>query len=146
MTTGIISNKDYLSSEPICNSSIMDGSPPTAPTVPPTSPHLRAGKSCVNPAGVDTFHGLIAAADADKSSFRIPAARRELIAVTGISKMGRVADVEFTWRWIPSERSRARLSIPPTSTTARQSTAGFREYDDGWRLVPQHPPSRQSAS
>ena len=69
---------------------------------------------------------------ADKQTFRIPAARRELVAVTGISKLGRVADVEFSWRWIPVNEVGAAIY---SSDVRYRSTATFRAYDDGWRIV-----------
>jgi hypothetical protein len=81
---------------------------------------------------VDTFQSLIAPGDAEKQSFSIPAARRELVAVTGIAKQGNVADIEFTWRWTPLNEVGAVLY--PGDTHYR-STAFFRRYDDGWRLM-----------
>jgi hypothetical protein len=81
---------------------------------------------------VDTLQSLIAPGDAEKQSFSIPAARRELIAITGMAKQGNVADVEFTWRWIPLNEVGAVLY--PGSVHYRSTTV-LRNYDDGWRLV-----------
>jgi hypothetical protein len=135
MTTGIISNKDYLSPEylELQHHGWITASRANCPAdlAPPPCWDVA-----LTPAGVDTFHGLIAAADAGKPAFRIPAARRELIAITGISKVGRVADVEFTWRWIPLNEVGAALY--PTEAHYK-STVGFRCYDDGWRLAPNAP-------
>jgi hypothetical protein len=139
MTTGIISNKDYTSTEylELQHHGWITANRANCPADIAPSPCWEVA---LTPAGVDTFHGLIAAADADKPSFRIPAARRELIAVTGISKMGRVADVEFTWHWIPLNEVGAALY----SGEARyKSTVGFRSYDDGWRLAPSAPRAGQ---
>jgi len=81
---------------------------------------------------VDTFQSLIAPGDAEKRSFTIPAARRELVAITGIAKQGNVADVEFTWRWIPLNEVGALLYH---GDAQYRSTAMFLNYDDGWRLA-----------
>ena len=81
---------------------------------------------------MDTLQSLIAPGDAEKQAFSIPAAKRELVAVTGIAKQGTVADVEFTWKWNPLNE----LGAVIYSGDARyRSTASFRRYDDGWRLV-----------
>jgi hypothetical protein len=81
---------------------------------------------------VDTFQSLIPHGTAEKQLFSIPAAHRELVAVTGIAKQGNAADVEFTWRWTPLNEVGAALY---PSTAHYRSTARFREYDDGWRVV-----------
>jgi hypothetical protein len=86
----------------------------------------------LTPYGVDTFQGLIAPGDAEKQSFSIPAAKRELVAITGIAKQGNVADVEFTWRWTPMNEVGAALY---SSTVQYRSTTMLRKYDDGWRVV-----------
>jgi hypothetical protein len=86
----------------------------------------------LTPAGVDTLQSLIAPGDAEKQSFSIPAAHRELIAITGIAKQGNTAEVEFTWRWLPANEVGAALY--PTSIHYRSTTI-LRDYDDGWRLV-----------
>jgi hypothetical protein len=75
---------------------------------------------------------LLAPGDAEKQSFSIPAARRELIAITGIAKQGNLADVEFTWRWIPLNEVGA---VMYSSDAHYRSLASFRSYDDGWRVV-----------
>ena len=49
----------------------------------------------LTPSGVDTFQSLIAPGDAENQFFTIPAARRELLAVTGIARQDNVADVEL---------------------------------------------------
>ena len=86
----------------------------------------------LTPSGVDTFQSLLAPGDAGKQSFSILAARRELIAITGIAKQGNTADVEFTWRWIPLNEVGA---VFYSRDAHYRSTAGFRCYDDGWRLL-----------
>lgn len=89
--------------------------------------------------------------------------RRKIIEVTGISKDGIQAAVDFTWKAVPTEAGEA---FDPTSNTFKglpqelqeeltktqgvgpfgssmivnwndtyKSTAGFQKYDDGWRLT-----------
>jgi hypothetical protein len=129
--TGIISNQDYLSPDYLLLQhkgwiSAIYARCPIALAPPP------CWDVTLTPAGVDTFQSLIAPGDAEKPTLSIPAAHRDLIAVTGISKQGNVADVEFTWRWLPLNEVGAALY----STDAHyRSTAAFRNYDDGWRLV-----------
>ncbi len=131
LRTGVISNKDYLSPDYLALQhhgwiSATNAACPPALVPPP------CWDVTLTPAGVDTIQSLIAPGDAEKQSFSIPAARRELIAITGIAKQGNVADVEFTWRWIPLNEVGAVLY--PGSVHYR-STTKFRDYDDGWRLA-----------
>jgi len=53
--------------------------------------------------------------------------------------LGNSAAVEFTWKWIPLNEVGAALY--PADTRYR-SSASFRSYDDGWRLIERvpHPP------
>jgi len=130
LTTGIISNQDYLSSKYLSLqhhgwiSAVVARCP--APIAPP------CWDVTLTPSGVDTFETLLAPGDADKKSFTIPAARRELIAITGIAKQGPTADVEFTWRWVPLNEVGA---LTYSGDTHYRSTVGFRSYDDGWRVT-----------
>lgn len=91
----------------------------------------------------------------------IALARKELIEVTGISiPRDGVAQVEYTWRLVPTEAGAAfdtttpayknlpaplqKLVVRPTSLTrataerrydgTKRSTALLRRYDDGWRV------------
>jgi hypothetical protein len=86
----------------------------------------------LTPSGVDAVRTLISADDTSKPSFSIPVAKRELLGVTGISKDGNLADVEFTWRWTPLNEIGATLY---SSELRYESGAGFRKYDDGWRVL-----------
>ena len=70
----------------------------------------------------------------------IQVARRELLGISGISKAGNFADVEFTWRWVSINQVGAALY---DSGVRYRSTVGFRGYDDGWRVVEQNVPSNQ---
>jgi len=61
----------------------------------------------------------------------VPAAKRSLIEVTGISKAGTFADVGFRWKWVPMNEIGAALG----SDVVYSSVVQFREYDDGWRVT-----------
>lgn len=131
LQTGIVTNKDYASPEYLVlqqhgwiSASTARCSPGVA--APPCWDVL------LTPSGVETVRSLVPAEGTDKTLFSIPVARRELIAVTGISKQGSVADVDFTWRWVPMNEVGAALY---SSDLRYSSTVGFRDYDDGWRLV-----------
>ena len=140
LRTGVISNKDYLSPDYLAlqhRGWISATSALCTPAViPPPCWDIR-----LTPSGVDTFQSLIAPGDAEKLSFTIPAARRELVEVTGIAKQGNLADVEFTWKWIPLNEVGAVLY---PIDTRYQSTTTFRCYDDGWRLVDRVPNPAES--
>jgi hypothetical protein len=137
--TGIVSNKDYLSPDYLTLQHHGWISATNAPC-PPTLLPSPCWDVTLTPSGVDTFQSLIAPGDAEKPSFNILAARRDLLAITGIAKQGNVADVEFTWRWIPLNEVGAVLY---SADTHYRSTAIFRYYDDGWRLVPSAAPPAQ---
>ena len=86
----------------------------------------------LTPSGVDTVRALVPAEEADKSLLFIPVAKRELLGVTGISKQGNLADVDFMWKWVPLNEVGAALY---SGDLHYVSTVGFRNYDDGWRIV-----------
>ena len=128
---GVVPNKDYLSSDYLA----LQHHGWISATLSPCPPAL-APPPCwdvtLTPSGVDTLQSLLAPGDADKQSFTIPAARRELIAITGIAKQGNTADVEFTWKWIPLNEVGAVLY---SREAHHRSTTIFRCYDDGWRVL-----------
>jgi hypothetical protein len=131
LRSGVIANQDYLSPHYLALQhrgwiSATNAACPAALAPPP------CWDVTLTPSGVDAFQSLIAPGDAENQSFSIPAARRELLAVTGIAKQGNIADVEFTWRWIPLNEVG---SVLYSSDANYRSTASFRRYDDGWRLV-----------
>ena len=131
LRTGIVSNKDYPSPDYLVLQhhgwiSATKAACPAALAPPPCSDVM------LTPSGVDTFQSLIAPGNAEKQSFNIPAARRELVAVTGIARQGNVADVEFTWRWVALNEVGAALY--PGGNRYRSTTI-LRKYDDGWRLL-----------
>jgi hypothetical protein len=137
--TGLISNADYASPEYIALQhhgwiSAASAACPAALTPPP------CWDISLTPSGVETLQSLVPRADAAKQSFDILAARRELIAVTGIAKQGAVADVEFTWRWHALNEVGAVLY---PATTRYRSTASLRRFDDGWRVVQTAPHPNQ---
>src|SRR5258708_5666302 len=109
LTTGIISNQEYLSPKYLALqhrgwiSGVVARCPPAV--APP------CWDVTLTPSGVDTFQGLLAPGDA---------------------KQGNVADVEFTWRWIPLNEVGA---IMYSGDVHYRTTATFRSYDDGWRIV-----------
>jgi hypothetical protein len=131
LRTGVVSNKDYPSPDYLVLQHHGWISATTA-TCPPALTPPPCWEVTLTPAGVDTFQSLIAHGAADQPVFSIPAVRRELVAVTGIAKQGSVADVEFSWRWTPLNEVGAALY--PSSVHYR-STARFRDYDDGWRVL-----------
>jgi hypothetical protein len=129
--TGIVSNEDYLSPDYLVlqHRGWISGAKASCPRslAPPPCWDVM-----LTPSGVDTFQSLIAPGNAEKQSFSLPTARRELVAVTGIAKQGNVADVEFTWRWSPLNEVGAALY--PSGVRYR-STTTLRRYDDGWRIA-----------
>jgi hypothetical protein len=131
LRTGVLANKDYLSPDYLVLQHRGWISATNAPCPPALAPP-PCWDVVLTPSGVDTMQSLIAPGDAEKQSFTIPAAKRELVAITGISKQGNAADVEFTWRWIPLNEVGAALY---SGEAHYRSTALFRDYDDGWRVV-----------
>jgi hypothetical protein len=130
--TGIVSNKDYLSPESLVLQHHGWISATTAPCPPAIVPP-PCWDVVLTPSGVETVRPLLASADGGKPSFSLPVARRELVAITGVSKQGNVADVDFIWRWQPANEVGSALY---SSDLRYHSTVGFRDYDDGWRVVP----------
>jgi hypothetical protein len=99
----------------------------------------------LTPLGVDTIRPLITSAlpdnGHDNGAIGIQVVRRELLSIAGISKAGNFADVEFTWHWVSINQVGAALY---DSGVRYRSTVGFRDYDDGWRVVDQTVPSNQT--
>ena len=131
LRTGIVTNKDYLAPESLVMQHHGWISAATKPCPPSLTPP-PCWDVVLTPSGVDTIRVLVSPQDADKTSFNVPAARRELVEITGISKQGNLGDVNFTWRWIPLNELGAALY---SSDLRYKSTVGFRYYDDGWRVV-----------
>jgi len=131
LQTGIVSNKDYASPE---SQTLQRRGWISASTIacPPGLAPPPCWEILLTPSGVDTIHTLLSAGETTRPSFAIPVARRAFVAVTGISKQGNVADVNFTWRWVPLNEIGAALY---SSGVHYNSTVGFRNYDDGWHVV-----------
>jgi hypothetical protein len=127
---GVVANKDYLSPDYLALQHHGWISATNVPCPPALAP--PCWDVTLTPSGVDTFQSLIAPGDAENQSITVPAARRELLAITGIARQGNVADIEFTWRWIPLNEVGAVFYSPDAHY---RSTVGFRRYDDGWRVV-----------
>jgi hypothetical protein len=140
LKTGIVSNKDFSSPESLVlqrrgwiigtEQKCLEGIDP-----PPCWDVL------LTPLGVDTIRPLISRALPDNGPIGIQVARRELVTISGISKAGNFADVEFTWRWVSLNQVGAALY---DNGVHYRSTVGFRGYDDGWRVVEQNVRNNQS--
>jgi hypothetical protein len=132
LRTGIVSNKDYVSPEYLIFQQHGWISANTARCAPNMAPP-PCWDVLLTPSGVETVQALVPADEASKPQILIPVAKRELVSVTGISKAGATADVDFSWKWIPLNEVGAALY---SGDLRYNSTVGFRDYDDGWRLVP----------
>ena len=139
LTTGIVSNKDFSSPDSMVlrRRGWIIGTEQKCPSGVDPPPCWDV---LLTPLGVDTIRPLISSALPD-SGPAIQVARRELLGISGISKAGNFADVEFTWRWVSINRVGAALY---DSGVHYRSTVGFRGYDDGWRVVDQNVPSSQT--
>lgn len=128
---GPVSGKDYSSPQYLVlqRRGWIVGSPTPCPPEITPPPCFEVA---LTPVGVDTFHDLIRGTEAGKEYFSVPTARRELVAITGISKNGNVADVDFTWRWVPLNEVGSALNV---GGLVYKSTVSMKHYDDGWRLV-----------
>jgi len=128
---GPVSNKDFASPQYLVlqhHGWIIGSITPCPSDVSPPP----CWEVAMTPLGVDTFRDLIHGTETGKEYFSIPTARRELVAITGISKADNVADVEFTWRWTPMNEVGAALNA---GGLQYKSTVTMKHYDDGWRLV-----------
>lgn len=127
---GIITGKDYVSPE----YAILQHRGWISATSIPCKP--VAPQPCwdvlLTPSGVETIRTLVSAEESAKPSITIPVARRDFVAITGVTKQGNTADVEFTWKWTPLNEIGAALY---SGDVIYKSTVGFRNFDDGWRVV-----------
>jgi hypothetical protein len=131
LRTGVISNRDYISPEYLLLqrrgwitgasvACIADITPPPCWDV------------ALTPLGVDAFRGLIPAGAVNSQYFDVAVARRQLLGVTGISKSGTAAEVDFLWKWMPLNEIGTALYA---GGVRYKSTVTCRQYDDGWRIV-----------
>ena len=137
---GVLSNKEYLSPEYLVLQRHGWISVTSAACTPGLVP-APCWNVLLTPSGVETVRTLVADEEARKPSITIPVAKRELIGVTGVSKQGNIADVEFTWKWIPMNEVGDALF---SGDLRYKSIVGFRQYDDGWRLEPTTAHTRQT--
>ena len=138
LRTGIISNKDYLSPQYLVlqrHGWIIGNNAPCPAEVSPSP----CWDVVLTPLGVETFRNLIQENAAQSSYFSVPAARRQLLAVTGITKDDQVAEADFLWKWTPLNEVGVALYGDGVEYT---STVGFRRYDDGWRVIDSSQPKR----
>jgi hypothetical protein len=140
LRTGIVSNKDFSSPDfmVLQRRGWIIGTEQKCPAEVAPPPCWDV---LLTPLGVDTIRPLISNALPDNGPIGIQVARRELLTISGISKTGNSADVEFTWRWVSINQVGTALY---DSGVHYRSTVGFRGYDDGWRVVEQPVPSNQS--
>ena len=131
LTTGIVSNRDFTSPESMVlqRRGWIVGNEAKCP-VGVEPPPCR--DVVLSPLGVDTIRPLIASGSSGNGPIAIQVAKRDLVAITGISKAGNFADVEFTWRWVALNKVGEALY---DSGVHYRSTVAFRSYDDGWRVV-----------
>lgn len=140
LKTGIVSNRDFNSPESMVlqHRGWIIG---TQQKCPPGVDPPPCWDVIFSPLGVDVFRPLISSPDSSASPASIRVARRELVAVTGVSKAGNFADVEFTWRWVALNQVGAALY---DSGVHYRSVVAFRSFDDGWRVEDKPMPGNQS--
>lgn len=131
LRTGPVSNRDFSSPQYLVlqHRGWIIGSATACPADVTPPPCFEVA---FTPLGVDTFRDLIRGGETGKQIFNIPTARRELVTITGISKEGKLADVEFTWRWAPQNEVGSALNV---GGLQYRSSVAVKHYDDGWRLV-----------
>ena len=131
LKTGIVSNRDFNSPDTMVlqRRGWIIG---TQQKCPPGVEPPPCWDVVISPLGVDTFRPLISDISPGVAPMSLPVARREMVNVTGISKAGTFADVEFSWRWGALNPVGAALYAAGVNY---RSTVGFRSYDVGWRVV-----------
>jgi hypothetical protein len=139
LRTGIVSNKDFSSPDfmVLQRRGWIIG---TEQKCPPDVEPPPCWDVVLTPLGVDAMRPLISNALPDNGPMAIQVARHELLGISGISKAGNLADVEFIWHWVSINQVGAALY---DSGVHYRSTVGFRSYDDGWRLVEKTVPGNQ---
>jgi hypothetical protein len=130
LRTGIVSNKDFNSPDALVlqRRGWIIG---TQQKCPPGVDPPPCWDVLLSPHGVDTFRSLISESTHGGNLVPIPVARREMVDITGISKAGNFADVEFLWHWVAMNEAGSALY---DSGVRYRSIVGFRSYDDGWRV------------
>jgi hypothetical protein len=131
LTLGVISNKDFNSPESMVlerHGWIIGTQTKCSPGIDPPP----CWEVVLSPLGVDTIRPLIASGTQGNAPIGLQVARRDLVAITGVSKSGNSADVEFVWHWASLNVVGAALY---DNGVYYRSTVGFRAYDDGWRVM-----------
>jgi hypothetical protein len=128
---GVISNKEYVSPEYLVLQRRGWITGASAPCTAQTSPS-PCWETSLTPIGVEVFQPLLPKDAASSQYFSVTTAQRELILVTGVSRAGNQADVDFTWKWVPVNEVGAALVA---GSLTYKSTVAFRHYDDGWRVI-----------
>ncbi len=140
LKTGIVSNRDFNSPDSMVlqHRGWIIG---TQQKCPPGVDPPPCWDVILSPLGVDVFRPLMSSPESGTAPISIQVARRELVAITGISKAGNFADVEFTWRWVALNQVGAALY---DSGVHYRSVVAFRSFDDGWRMMDKPVPDNQS--
>lgn len=147
LRTGTIANRDFVSPQYLAlqRHGWITG---VSATCPPELAPPPCWNVSLTPLGVDTIRGIAGSSSRNAAAnsatgnsptgnvlsaneFNIPAARRELTGVTGISRHDNLAEVEFSWKWTALNEMGAALY---PGGTQYSSTVGFKKFDDGWRL------------
>jgi hypothetical protein len=139
LRTGLVSNKDFSSPDSMVlqRRGWIIGTEQRCPGGVDPPPCWDV---VLTPLGVEMVRPLISS-PIPNSGPTLQVARRELLSIDGISKAGNSADVEFSWRWISMNPVGAALH---DSGVRYRSSVGFRDYDNGWRIMEQAAPSNQS--
>ena len=139
LRTGIVSNKDFSSPDfmVLQRRGWIIGTEQKCPAGVDPPPCWDV---VLTPLGVEMVRPLLSS-PMPNSGPTLQIARRELLGISGISKAGNVADVDFIWRWVSLNQVGAALH---DSGVRYRSSVGFRGYDDGWRIVDQDTRSNQT--
>jgi hypothetical protein len=131
LVTGLVSNKDFNSPESL----VLQRRGWIIGTQTKKCPEGVEPPPCwdvqLTPIGVEAIRPLITNGE-ENQPLALRVAQRKLVAITGISKSGSFADVEFTWQWAPLNPVGAALY---DAGVHYRSTVQFRDYDDGWRVM-----------
>ena len=138
LKSGIVSNQEFNSPESLVleRRGWIIG---TQQKCPPGVQPPPCWEVVLSPAGVEIFKPLMPSGAS--GMVPVPVARREVVEITGISKAGTFADVEFTWRWVPVNEVGSALY---DSGVRYRTSVGFRCYDDGWRVLTDQMRNNQS--
>ena len=140
LKTGMVSHRDFNSPDSMVlqhRGWIIGNQRPCPPGIEPSP----CWDVLLSPLGVDVIRPLISPTESTANPISIRVARRELVAITGISKGANFADVEFRWRWAPLNQVGAALY---DSGVQYRSVVAFRAYDDGWRVIDKNVRNNQS--